>query len=86
MITTIVILSIIVVLLVMHEISGIGQETDIESKNFELKAENYSLKQENTKLKASNQRMKVAWCNMKSVLPFDIEDKISQEKSGESSS
>lgn len=86
MITTIVILSIIVVLLVMHEIAGIGKETDLEKKNFALKASNYRLNQENTKLKASNEKMKLAWCNMKSVLPLDLEQKISQEKSGETSS
>jgi hypothetical protein len=83
---TIVILSIIVVLLVMFEIVGIGKESDLEKKNFALKASNYRLNQENTKLKASNEKMKLAWCNMKSVLPFDLEGKISQEKSGETSS
>ncbi len=86
MITTIVILSIIVVFLVMHDISGIGKETDLESKNFELKSENYKLNQENTKLKSINTRKREAWCNMKSVLPLDLEGKISQEKSGETSS
>ncbi len=51
MITTIVILSIVVVLLVMHDISGIGKSSDLESKNFELKADNYSLKKKNKDLK-----------------------------------
>jgi len=86
MITTIVILSIVVVLLVMHDISGIGKETDLEKKNFALKASNYRLNQENAKLQADYLNLKAAWRNMKSVLPFDLEQKISQEKSGETSS
>lgn len=51
MITTIIILSIIVVLLVMHDIAGIGKASDLESKNFELKASNYSLEKKNKDLK-----------------------------------
>ncbi len=86
MITTIVILSIVVVFLVMHEIAVIGKGSDLEKKNFALKASNYRLNQENAKLQADYLNLKAAWCKMKSVLPFDLEQKISQEKSGESSS
>lgn len=64
MITTIVILSIIVVLLVMHDISGIGKSSDLESKNFELKADNYSLKKKNKDLK---NRLSLANQNFKSL-------------------
>jgi hypothetical protein len=48
----------------MHDISGIGKSSDLESKNFELKADNYSLKKKNKELK---NKLSLANQNFKSL-------------------
>lgn len=94
MTTAVVILSIVLGVVVLVSLLGEGKRSSLDSKIFELKAENYTLTQQkedaekrNAKLQADMLNLKAAWHHMKSTLPFEIDQNISQEKkSGETSS